>query len=160
MVRSLRNSCSCDLPVRSAFGNEGRHALLAGGQLGAGCRAPADPGKFTVRLLGPEPRTQLVKRCAGFAQRRPGVALLERSPANYAQDKPSSRALKLHLQSVLEIKRALDGSERVGNVSSGQADQRLAAGRSSQRRETPGRTRTLLEELEVLCCVVDPSKCD
>ena len=60
----------------------------------------------------------------------------------------------------MKIKRALDGSERTGNVSSAQSDQRAAAGRGSQRRETPGRTRALLEELEVLFCVLEPPNRD
>jgi hypothetical protein len=79
---------------------------------------------------------------------------------NYAQDKPGSRALELHLQSVLQVKRALDGSDRTVNVASSQGDQRPAARRSSQCRETPGRTRTLLEELEVQYCVLEPSEGD
>ena len=62
------------LLVGQAFGYEGGHALLSGGQAGAGCCAPADPSQFTARLLGQESRAKLVKRRERFVQRRTGVA--------------------------------------------------------------------------------------
>ena len=138
----------CDLFVRAALRNEGRHAALGRRQVTLRRRTAADAGKLSACLLGPKSGAELLEDPERGPESLSGRALAPRASSSRAEREKRTGTLERDRYALVLGERLLERAERAFEIALCRREEAAAAARTRKSGRPVELPRAALESIE------------